>query len=426
VGYVPTLLNQKKNLWNRLFFFLICIAPGYLFPLFAGQTQVVDFKNQIHRYHQITPRDPFSKFMEKVEKGVVMLNYKSDHAYLNSLLKELGISPYSQLLVYSTTSLQLSRISPRNPRAIYFSDDIYVGYVPGGQIEIIGIDPQLGAIPYIFNLPQAQDTTHPKIYRSKRCMNCHASKEMGGAPGLLVGSVIPGPGGGTIDAFRRNIFGHDIPFAKRFGGWHITGENPFPQSWANQTGMMKSGQIHKILNPPGKYFTWDNYPVQGSSLIPHLLLEHQVGFTNLCIFATYKFRELNDSKEDFIQEQTDQLLSYILFEKEATLPESIIDKKTRYVMDFEGKMYPDSGQNSLRQLNLVSRILDLRCSYMIFSNSFSGLPIPIKNVLSQKLFNLLSSQQDKLPSKFSYLKKDEREKIKKILTAHWEGFGQQS
>jgi aminopeptidase C len=63
---------------------------------------------------------------------------------------------------------------------------------------------------------------------------------------------------------------------------------------------------------------------------------------------------------------------------------------------------------------------------MIFSNSFSGLPIPIKNVLLQKLFNLLSSQQDKLPSRFSYLKKDEREKIKKILTAHWEGFGQQS
>ena len=395
-------------------------------PLFAGQTQVVDFKNQVHGYHKVTPSDPFSKFMERVERGTVLLNYKSDHAYLKSLLKELGISPYSQLLVYSTTSLQLSRISPRNPRAIYFSDDIYLGYVPGGQIEIIGIDPQLGAIPYIFNLPKAQDTTHPTIYRSKRCMNCHASKEMGGAPGLLIGSVIPGPGGGTIDAFRRNIFGHNIPFAKRFGGWHITGENPFTQSWANQTGMMKSGQIHKVFNPPGKYFTWDKYPVQGSSVIAHLLLEHQVGFTNLCAFVTYKFRELNDSKEGFIQEQSNLLLSYILFEKEAALPESIIDKKTRYVMDFEGQMHRNSGQDSLRQLNLVSRILDLRCSYMIFSNSFSGLPIPIKNVLYQKLFNLLSCEQDKLPSRFSYLKKDEREKIKKILNTHWEGFGQQS
>lgn len=420
---VHKLLNQKKNFRDRLFFYLICIAPGYLISLLSGQTQFVNFKNQVHGYHEITPSDPFSKFIEKVERGIVMLNYESDHAYLNSLLKELGISPYSQLLVYSTTSLQLSRISPHNPRAIYFSDDIYLGYVPGGQIEIIGIDPQLGAIPYIFNLHQAQDINHPKIYRSKRCMNCHASKEMGGAPGLLIGSVIPGPGGGTIDTFRRNLFGHNIPFAKRFGGWHITGENPFPQSWANQTGIMKSGQIHKVFNPPGKYFSWDSYPVQGSSLIPHLLLEHQVGFTNLCIFATYKFRELNDSKEDFIQEQSDLLLSYILFEKEAVLPESLIDKKNRYVMHFEGQLHRNGEPNSLRQLNLVSRILDLRCSYMIFSNSFSGLPTPIKNVLSQKLFKLLSCQQDKLPSRFSYLKKAEREKIKRILTAHWKGFG---
>ena len=74
--------------------------------------------------------------------------------YLNWLLNKLYISKHSQLLVYSTTSLQLSRISPYNPRAIYFSDDLYLGYVPGGQIEVIGIDPQLGAIPYILIYPQ--------------------------------------------------------------------------------------------------------------------------------------------------------------------------------------------------------------------------------------------------------------------------------
>ena len=36
---------------------------------------------------------------------------------------------------------------PQNPRAIYFSDDIYLGYVPGGQIEVIGIDPKLRSNP---------------------------------------------------------------------------------------------------------------------------------------------------------------------------------------------------------------------------------------------------------------------------------------
>ena len=419
-------MNRKKNLRDVLCFLLKCWVTMCIPPFLAGQLHIVDFKHEVHGYLDISPSDPFSKFMKRIEKGAVSLNYESDHAYLNSLFKELGISPHSQLLVYSTTSLQLSRISPRNPRAIYFSDDIYLGYVPGGQIEIIGIDPQLGAIPYIFNLPQAKDTTHPQIYRSKRCMNCHASKEMGGAPSLLVGSVIPGPGGGTLDAFRRNIFGHNIPYAKRFGGWHITGNNPFPQSWANQTGIMENGEIHKISNPPGKYFTWQNYPVQGSSIIPHLLLEHQIGFTNLCISATYQFREINNSKDTFIDQQSDLLISYILFENEVSLPENRIDKKTKYALDFEGYEKENQTQDSLRRLNLDSRIFDLRCSYMLFSNSFSGLPHPLKMSIFQKLYHLLSCPQDKLPSRFSYLEQAERKKIKIILTARLQGFREQT
>ena len=185
-----------------------------------------------------------------MESGIIELNFESEKKYLLSLLDELAISPHSQLLVYSTTSLQLSRISPSNPRAIYFTDDIYLGYVPGGQIEIIGIDPQLGAIPYIFNLPKENDFKHPTIHRSKRCMNCHASPDIGGAPGLLIGSVVPGPGGGSIDAFRKKISGHGVPYEERFGGWHITGQHPFIKTWANQTGEMRDGNINQNTQSP--------------------------------------------------------------------------------------------------------------------------------------------------------------------------------
>ena len=418
---MPYFKKQKKIIRNKyalIFHFLSFFA-------ITQQITGIDFKNPVHGYHEITPNDPFSKFIERIKKGEVELNYGSDLLYLRSLLEELGISPHSQLLVYSTTSLQLNRISPSNPRALYFSDDVYLGFVPGGQIEIIGIDPQLGAIPYIFNLPRLNETKHPTIYRSKRCMNCHASHEIGGAPALLLGSVIPGPGGGTIDAFRRNKFGHTIPYEKRFGGWHITGKNPFLNSWSNQIGMIKNEQIIKIPNPPGKHFSWNNYLVESSSVIPHLLLEHQVGFTNLCVSATYQFRELKDSKEDFINEQADLLLSYILFENEAKLPESKITPSGNYVIHFENNK-DRHGLNapSLRKLNLNKRIFDLRCSYMIFSNSFIGLPEPIKNLISEKLFNILTSEQDKIPTQFSYLQNEERQKIKNILAAKWKGFHQ--
>ena len=48
-------------------------------------------------------------------------------------------------------------------------------------------------------------------------MNCHASQDIGGIPGLLISSVVPGPGGGTIDRFRKDLTGHEIQFNDRLG-----------------------------------------------------------------------------------------------------------------------------------------------------------------------------------------------------------------
>jgi len=36
--------------------------------------------------------------------------------------------------VFSQTSFQLRKISPQRPRAIYFNDDVYVGWVRGGGV----------------------------------------------------------------------------------------------------------------------------------------------------------------------------------------------------------------------------------------------------------------------------------------------------
>ena len=101
-------------------------------PSCFAETPKVNFQNKIHQYLELSPQDPFSSFKIRLENGEIKLNFDSEIKYLESLLSELSISPSSQLLVYSTTSLQLSRISPYNPRAIYFTDDIYIGYVPGG------------------------------------------------------------------------------------------------------------------------------------------------------------------------------------------------------------------------------------------------------------------------------------------------------
>ena len=111
----------------------------------------------------------------------------SEKAFVTSLLKALDISPATQTLVFSHRPAAAAHI-PRNPRALYFNEDIYVGWVPGGQLEIVSIDPRLGGIFYIRYSARIRAGQGG---RSARCFNCHAEFEIGRVPGLLLKSVVP-------------------------------------------------------------------------------------------------------------------------------------------------------------------------------------------------------------------------------------------
>lgn len=131
-----------------------------------------------------------------MESGELKLDRSGEKAFLLSLLRQLEVPVSSQMLVFSTTSLQLRFISPENPRALYFNEDIYVGYIPGGRLEIVSIDPELGGIFYIFDIPRGDAPA--KVERSQRCMNCHAGEDTGFVPGLVVKSVAPGLTGAAL------------------------------------------------------------------------------------------------------------------------------------------------------------------------------------------------------------------------------------
>ena len=79
--------------------------------------------------------DGVSQLQRRLDRGSVSLSYDNQHGYLKSVLRELGVPTDSQALVFSKTSFQASRISPANPRAIYFNDNLYVGWVPGGDVR---------------------------------------------------------------------------------------------------------------------------------------------------------------------------------------------------------------------------------------------------------------------------------------------------
>src|SRR6187397_1928212 len=126
-----------------------------------------------HLYHQRTPADRFTRLKDDLESGRIALDRSSERDLVISLLRALEVPVSSQMLVFSTTSLQLRVITPSNPRALYFTDDLYVGYIPGGRIEVLSFDPELGAIFYIFDIPRS--SANIRVERSERCMNRHAA-----------------------------------------------------------------------------------------------------------------------------------------------------------------------------------------------------------------------------------------------------------
>ena len=88
------------------------------------------------------PDDPVARLTRRLERGQAALASRTDGlGYLPSVLSALGINADSQMLVFAKNSLQPGLISPRTPRAIYFNDQVYVGFIPGSpSIELIAID----------------------------------------------------------------------------------------------------------------------------------------------------------------------------------------------------------------------------------------------------------------------------------------------
>jgi hypothetical protein len=401
--------------------FLIVLMPMLLaVPMADAAKRLRDFEKPPHNYWQRTPQDRFTKIKAALETGKLPLDRSSEKAFVVSLLAALEISPATQTLVYSTTSLQLSRISPRNPRALYFNEDVYVGWVPRGQIEIASIDPALGGIYYIFNIPRGR--AQIRIERSTRCFNCHAEFENGRVPGLLLKSVVPGPGGGSLESFHGDITGHSIPLKDRFGGWHLTGKHGITEHWGNMVGTLSAAGLKKFANPPGRQFRWETYPVATSDVLAHLLHEHQVGFVNRAVKATYDTRAALAAGnaggiKAMIAKHAALLTRYLLFADEAKFPKGGIGGDALLKKDFanaKGARRTKAGL-SLRDFDLRTRIFKHRCSYMIHSAAFTGLPAPLKQQIFAEIRAALNPTKAHPAS--AHLPAAEKRAIAAILSA---------
>ena len=399
--------------------FVIWLVGG-LFPAHAlPDIPVHRFREAPHSYWSRTPTDAFAALLTKQQSGRLAPLSGDARGQLVALLQALQVPQGSQLLAYSATSLQSGLILPSNPRAIYFNEEVYVGYVPGGRLEVAAIDPVLGPV---FYLAQTDSAGQLQAQRTERCMNCHAGRTSWGVPGLVAESVIAtASSGASLDGFRRELAGHTIPLADRLGGWHVTGAHEQGEHMGNLLGAAAEGGYTKFANPPGTRFDWSRYPARTSDLFAHLLHEHQIGFHNLVTLGLYRTRDALEAgggtirPEDraSLDEIAWRLVRYLLFSGEAALPAGGLQPEPELQAAFSARRVTGPSGRSLRDLELGTRLFANRCSYMIYTHGFAALPGELKQRVLRGLSLALAEKG--APAEFAYLPAEEKRSIRLIL-----------
>jgi hypothetical protein len=220
----------------------------------------------------------------KLRSGAAELAYQPDFGYLVSLLRALDVPVASQVLVFSKTSFQAPRISPRTPRALYHSADVSVGFVHGGDVlEIAAVDPRQGVVFYTLD---QEESARPRLVRRDECMQCHLGTSTLGVPGLVVRSVHADRNGTALLAAKAYVTDHRSPLDQRWGGWYVTGLSGTQHHMGNQT---VGDPAHPAYDPEAgtNLRTLDGlidtgaYLAPDSDIVSLMLLEHQTRFTNL-------------------------------------------------------------------------------------------------------------------------------------------------
>jgi hypothetical protein len=383
--------------------------------------------------------DPVARLQAKLSKGETQLAFEPRHGYLDAVLAALDIPVSSQTLVFSKTSFQFRRISPKTPRALYYNDDVYVGWVQGGRVlEFVSFDPRQGAIFYF--LPQ-QGSAKPEFERAELdCTQCHVAAATRGVPGVLLRSIFPNAYGTQTPKTASFVTGHQSPFAERFGGWYVTGTNGAQRHMGNaivtdreQPERLDREQGANVRDLTGRVDT-SLYLTPHSDIVAQLVQAHQTQLHNLITLTNYQTRialhegaaragaptstELSADARARIEKPAEELVRYLLFVDEAPLDGPVAGTSS-FARDFAGRGPRDGKGRSLRDFDLRTRIFKYPLSYLIYTESFDALPREAKQYVYRRLLEVLTGQDR--DQAFAHLTRETRTAILEILRATKKG-----
>jgi len=393
-----------------------------------------DFHLPPHDYYKVAATDRVTRLKALHEKGGIKIEWDTDQEMVEAFCKALDVPIESQVLVFSRTGLQRRITGPENPRALYFSDDVYFGYVPGGFLEIISIDPKLGGIFFLAD-PRNPEHKFEFLRQEERCLGCHGGNQGDFLPALMLRSTHVGKDGRSLGAATTFLPSHRIPFDTRWGGWFVTGQhgiNHLGNAFAVRAdGGVRNPPAPKPMTALDRFFDEKLFPVQGSDVVALLVHDHQIGAHNLLMNVHYRVRsELDyhdlDSPEgraiplsegglEMAQKQADLLARYFLFIDAPDLEGGVQDSRESFRSVFTDLARRDADGRSLRQFNLKSRIFEYRCSYLIHSEAFLQLPLQFREVFWARLKKILRARE--APGDYAKLDLVERTAIYEILKA---------
>lgn len=378
-------------------------------------------------YSDTSATDAMSALAHRWEKDPDSRPQGSPLERVRKILVELKVPEASQILVFSKTSKQTALIGPGNPRALFFSKDCYVGYVPGGAVEVAIQDPRLG--PVFYHIDIGNDARPVKVERdTSECMSCHATGRTENVPGLMIRSVYPDENGHPMLSLGSGLITHRTPVQERWGGYWVTGSVSLPHlgNTTYQDARSAEPTLRPLADLTGKVNA-GKYLRMTSDIVALMVLEHQCQAHNLLTAASMNYRRAvylakavdPDADPDqgaagrVADQAAEQIVDWFLFIGEAEQGEDGVEGHEEFQKQFAAAIPRTAAGDSLADFQLNTRLFKNRCSYMIYSGAFVALPETVKNRVIGRLRKIMESAtaEDAHPE----IKVPERQRIARIL-----------
>ncbi len=366
-------------------------------------------------YEGLAQNNRIARLQARLDRGEVKLEFERGHGYLRSLLKALDIDPSSQVLVYSKTSLQTGEIQAASPRALYFNEDTYVGWVQGTQqIELGTMDSTLDQVFYTLK-NGSQAPAHFKR-ETTNCLGCHDSLSYsgGGVPRFLLMSTYVNTHGDALTHEGSILVTDHTEFQYRWGGWYVTGQ----QGSAVHLGNVLVHDVKELINLDqvrrgnldnlDALFDTKPYLTDKSDIVALQVLLHQSTVQDRITEVNWDTRTalakagkdpadgrgvtLPPQSRKQIKDEMDALVDEMLFVGDPGY-KSKLTGNSGFDKWFQARGPRDSRGRSLRELDLTTRLFKYPCSFLIYSDAFDALPVYAKDYLYARLVSILTGKE---------------------------------